>query len=68
MIEYWRAHFTGVVSVEVPPEDTAAFTELIQRGANLWPDAPATIKEFADKVTNGKVLQDYKSQEKRATK
>lgn len=35
------------------------FQELIQRGANLWPDAPPEIKEFADLVTNGKVMQDY---------
>ena len=35
------------------------FQELIQRGANLWPDAPPEIKEFADLVTNGTVMQDY---------
>ena len=38
------------------------FKELIQRGANLWPDAPAEIKEFADLITSGQILQDYRSQ------
>jgi len=36
--------------------------ELVQRGANLWPDAPAEIKEFADMVTVGHIQQDYRSQ------
>jgi len=40
-------------------ESWSAFQQLIQRGANLWPDAPPEIKEFADLVTNGKVMQDY---------
>ena len=40
-------------------ESWKSFQELIQRGANLWPDAPPEIKEFADLVTNGKVMQDY---------
>lgn len=39
--------------------DWESFQELIQRGANLWPDAPPEIKDFADLVTNGKVMQDY---------
>lgn len=38
------------------------FQELIQRGANLWPDAPPHIKELADLITNGKVMQDYHRQ------
>lgn len=41
----------------------ASFKELIQRGANLWPDAPAEIKELADLVTNGTILQDYRGQD-----
>jgi hypothetical protein len=40
-----------------------AFKELIQRGANLWPDAPPEIKSFADLITNGEVLQDYALQD-----
>lgn len=40
------------------------FQKLIQRGANLWPDAPPGIKELADLVTNGQVLQNYWEQNK----
>lgn len=36
-----------------------AFRELVQRGANLWPDAPAEMKEAADLITNGMVMQPY---------
>lgn len=42
--------------------DIAAFKQLIQRGANLWPDAPPEIKEFADLVTTGQVQQNYRAQ------
>jgi hypothetical protein len=38
------------------------FKELIQRGSNLWPDAAAEIKEVADLITTGQILQDYRSQ------
>ena len=40
-------------------EDYRAFQELIQRGANLWPDAPANIKRIADMITSGVVMQTY---------
>lgn len=46
----------------VSPEYWIEFQELIQRGSNLWPDAPPEIKRFADLVTNGKVMQDYDAQ------
>lgn len=59
--------FTQGVTIIV---DTAAslkgFIELVQRGANLWPDASSELKEFADLITgtaDGKLgdrLQDYK--------
>lgn len=39
-----------------------SFQELVQRGSNLWPDAPPEIKEFADMVTSGRVMQDYYKQ------
>lgn len=39
--------------------DWKYFQELIHRGSNLWPDAPAQIKRLADIVTSGKVMQDY---------
>lgn len=41
-------------------ESFKSFQQLVQRGTNLWPDAPAEIKAFADKITNdGKVQQEY---------
>jgi hypothetical protein len=49
------------ISIVVDPESMAAFQELVHRGANLWPDAPPEIKEFADIVTNGYAMQDYYS-------
>lgn len=52
--------FTIVIDTH---EDMKAFQELVQRGANLWPDATPAIKAFADQVTNGKVLQDYSKQD-----
>lgn len=42
--------------------DLRDFRELVQRGANCWSDASPRIKEAADLITNGKVLQDYGSQ------
>jgi hypothetical protein len=48
--------------VSIPPHLWPQFQQLVQRGANLWPDAPPEIKEFADKVTVGQVLQDYFAQ------
>lgn len=41
------------------PESMANFITLVQRATNLWPDAPPEVKEFADLVTNGKVMQKY---------
>lgn len=35
------------------------FAELVHRATNLWPDAPAEIKHFADLVIHGKPMQDY---------
>ena len=43
-----------------PLEDS--FKQLVQRGANLWPDAPPEIKEFSDLITTGKVNQNYFAQ------
>lgn len=47
--------------IVVPPLSAEAFQELIQRGANLWPDAPPEIKALADLITNGRIMQDYSS-------
>ena len=40
-------------------EDYKLFQKLVNRGAGLWPDAPAAIKKFADMVTVGHVQQAY---------
>ncbi len=56
---------SGIIAIIVADDgDIIHFKELVQRGANLWPDAPPSIKEFADLVTGGEVLQDYYSQAK----
>ena len=44
-------------------ESYKAFQGLIQKGSGLFPDLPPHVKQFADMVTQGKVLQDYYSQE-----
>lgn len=50
---------TGIAVIVDDATDLVAFKELIQRGANLWPDAPPAIKSLADMVTNGKEMQPY---------
>lgn len=59
-----RTHSPLALKIEiVGVRDIESFKELVQRGSNLWPDASHGIKEFADIVTNGKILQDYVSQD-----
>lgn len=41
------------------PALVAGIKELLQRGANLWPDAMPEVKGLADLVTNGKLMQEY---------
>lgn len=48
--------------IYINQSDVSAFRELIQRGANLWPDAPPAMKQFADLVTTGHILQDYSTE------
>lgn len=52
----------GFVIIVDEPIDMVGFKELVQRGSNLWPDAPASIKSFADLVTNGREMQPYADQ------
>lgn len=47
------------ISVYGSPGLIAAVKELLQRGANLWPDAMPEVKGLADLVTNGKLMQEY---------
>ena len=44
-------------------ESMEAFRKLVFRATNLWPDAPAEIKTFADEVEHGKALQNYAEQD-----
>lgn len=53
-----------LLEVVLVGEDIEWFTELVRRGSNLWPDAPAAAKEFHDQLRHGKLLQDYRSQPK----
>lgn len=48
--------------VVVPKELRKEFNDLVQRGANMWPDSSPSMKEFADMVTSNQVMQDYHSQ------
>jgi len=52
----------GNIKVMIGPSTQEAFKQLVTRGAGLWPDAPIAIKEIADLVTNGKLMQDYRGQ------
>lgn len=52
----------GTMMVFVKNETLESFKTLVQRAMNTWPDAPAELKEFADLLLEGKILQDYKSQ------
>ena len=61
MIEIYTTPHLQTIVLE-SAQSIARFKELIQRGANLWPDAHPEIKETADLITNGQILQDYRSQ------
>ena len=41
-------------------DDMAAFAMMVNRGVQTWTDAPVSIKEFADEVSNGKHMQNYR--------
>lgn len=56
---YARTDALGNIEVHVSKDSAHQFKELVQRGTNLWPDAPAEIKWLADIITNGKPMQDY---------
>lgn len=59
MSAYARVDALGSIEVHISKDSAPGFQELIQRGANLWPDAPAEIKWLADIITNGQPMQDY---------
>lgn len=52
------------MQVNITGEQIEQFKTLVNRAMNTWDRAPAELKEFADMVTEGKILQDYSAQEK----
>lgn len=40
-------------------KDWKLFQQLVNRAMNCWDRAPATVKEFGDMVTEGKIQQNY---------
>lgn len=58
IIVEWNNH--KGISIQVKEEDMEVFKELVNRACNCWDKAPATIKTFADHITNKNTsLQDY---------
>jgi hypothetical protein len=53
---------SDLIQVSVDLNMIPHFKTLVQRALNTWPDAPPELKEFADLLLEGKVLQDYHSQ------
>lgn len=62
MIEIYSSPNLQTIVID-SAQSIARFKELIQRGSNLWPDAHHEIKETADLLTSGQILQDYRSQD-----
>lgn len=54
----WPSDVSGF-EINVSKEHVRVFQELVQRATNLWPDAPAEVKQFADIITNGQPMQNY---------
>jgi acylphosphatase len=55
-----RNHSSGAISIFVEgTKDVAAFKQMVQRGTNLYPDTPGSIKLAADLITLGAAQQDY---------
>lgn len=57
-----KTYEDGSMMVAISLDHRAEFTQLIQRGSNLNPDASPWMKELADLVTSGEVKQDYYAQ------
>lgn len=53
---------TQSITIVVPSEHMAEFKKMINRAFNCWPDASPELKEFADRITNDKPMQDYWAQ------
>lgn len=63
MIEVYKSHNNDLVTIIITNESVKRFQEMVQRGTNLWPDAHPEIKETADIITTGVILQDYRGQD-----
>jgi hypothetical protein len=63
MIEVYKSHNNDLVTIILTDASVARFKQLVQRGTNLWPDAHPEIKEVADILTTGQILQDYHGQD-----
>lgn len=50
------------MQVDISGEQIEQFKQLVNRAMNTWDRAPAELKEFADMVTVGKILQPYHDQ------
>ena len=51
---------TPYYTIKVEGEESrAAFTLMVQKALNCWPDAHPALKELGDMLTHGRVLQDY---------
>lgn len=62
--EITRQDYQDATSIVIPDTLWKDFQQLIQRGAQTWADGPPAMKELADLVTNGQVLQNYWDQNK----
>jgi hypothetical protein len=51
-------------SIIVEQEDVKDFKEMVNRAFNCWDTASPELKVFADKITHGKILQNYHAQSK----
>jgi hypothetical protein len=60
---YVSAAPSGNMVVVIDRSVIEDFKEMIRRAHNVWPDAVPSAKEFADLVTEGKILQDYYGQD-----
>ena len=59
---------TGSLVIVIEESIIPEFKVLVNRACNCWTDASPVIKEFADRVCIGEVLQDYRSQDTSGSK
>jgi hypothetical protein len=52
---------TPRINIRLSGKSLENFKKMVSRGMNTWDSAPAELKEFADLLIEGKILQDYSS-------